>query len=267
MAAWLAWAPLLKMLALCMMRPLGVMVLLSVTSTRMLGGALIRNTLALMIALPALPLAFAWTKHTAPPEGFALAGMVLSELSVGLYIGLLASIPFWAVAVAGEFIDTARGAGLAEILNPAMGEEVSLFSILFIQLLAALFFVGGGFNLLLAAIYQSYTMLPLGQALLINQETALFMINQWRMVLELGIGFALPAVALMLMVDFSFGLINRTAGQLDVFFIAMPIKSVFACLALIFGMRLGLDHYLDRFDEIWLIVRRLLEIGTTAETG
>ncbi|BBE08356.1 Type III escT secretion system protein [Mycoavidus cysteinexigens] len=267
MTAWAAWAPLLKVLALCMMRPLGVMALLSVTSTRMLGGAFIRNALALLIALPVMPAALTWAKNTAPPEGFAFAGMILSEFSVGLYIGLLAAIPFWAVAVAGEFIDTARGAGLAEILNPALGEEVSLFSLLFLQLLAALFFVGGGFNLLLAAIYQSYTKLPLGQALLMNQDTALFMIHQWRLVLELGVGFALPAVALMLLVDFSFGLINRTAGQLDVFFIAMPIKSIFACLALIFGLRLGLDHYLDRFDEIWLIVRRLLDLSITAKTA
>ncbi len=250
--------PWLQTLALCMMRPFGVMILLPVVSARSLGGALARNALALMIAAPILPHAWA-----AAPEGvgtyhssaFLITG--LSELSAGLYIGLIAAIPFWAITVAGELIDTVRGSGLSEIINPTTGGQVSLFSILLTQLIAALFFVSGGFNQLLEAIYRSYTILPLGAPLSLSRGTASFLIAQWQLMVELGVRFALPAIAVMMMVDFSLGLINQTAERLDVFFIAMPVKSLLACLALNMSMQLALEDYFERFSAIGLLIRQL----------
>ncbi|WCF12658.1 hypothetical protein N4G58_18660 [Edwardsiella piscicida] len=46
------WWPLL---GIAMMRPLGIMLIMPLFNSAMLGGALIRNALALMAALPALP--------------------------------------------------------------------------------------------------------------------------------------------------------------------------------------------------------------------
>lgn len=116
----------------------------------------------------------------------------------------------------------------------------------------------GGFHQLLNAIYRSYSMLPFGQPLSLSRHTADFMIAQWNLVLELGVSFALPAVAVMFMVDFSLALINRSVEQLDVFFLAMPIKSLLACLALILSMPLAINSFIERFGGIWSIVHRLL---------
>src|SRR5260364_5338 len=253
-----AWLPWLQTLALCMMRPFGVMVLLPVMSARSLGGALARNALALLIATPVLP--HAWV---AAPEGlgaynasaFLITG--ISELSAGLAIGLMAAVPFWAMNVAGELIDTVRGSGLSEIINPTTGGQVSLFSLLLTQLITALFFVDGGFNQLLEAIYRSYTILPIGAPLSLSRATAAFIIAQWQLMVDLGVRFALPAVAVMMMVDFSLGLINQTAERLDVFFIAMPVKSLLACLALSMSMRLALEDYFEWFSAIGMLIHQL----------
>ncbi len=238
------------------------MILLPVMSARSLGGALTRNALALMMAVPVFP--YAWS---AAPNGLgaydssAFLTTGLSELTVGLCIGLIAAIPFWAMTVAGELIDTVRGSGLSEIINPTTGGQVSLFSLLLTQVIAALFFVSGGFNQLLEAIYRSYILLPMGAPLSLNRETANFMIAQWQVMVDLGVRFALPAIAVMMMVDFSLGLINQTAERLDVFFIAMPVKSLLACLALSMSMQLSLEEYFERFSAIWLLVRSLLRHG------
>jgi type III secretion protein T len=253
-----AWSTFLQTLALCMMRPLGVMLLLPVTEARLLGGSLVRNALTLIIALPVLPVALSDKPIASADLTNQFITLVASELSIGLYIGLLAAIPFWAITVAGEMIDNVRGAGLSGILNPSSGEEVSLFSVLFLQLLSALFFMTGGFHQLLDAIYRSYTLLPIGVPLSVSRKTADFMIAQWRVVFDLGIGFALPAVVMMLMVDFSLGLINRSVEQLEVFSLAMPIKSLLACLALALGLRIALDGFLERINGIWPLVRHLL---------
>src|SRR5260363_214037 len=174
-----AWLPWLQTMDLCMMRPFGVMVLLPVMSARSLGGALARNALALLIATPVLP--HAWV---AAPEGLgaynasAILITGISELSAGLAIGLMAAVPFCAMNVAGELIDSVRVAGLSEIINPTTGGQVSLFSLLLTQLITALFFVDGGFNQLLEAIYRSYTILPIGAPLSLSRATAAFIIAQ-----------------------------------------------------------------------------------------
>lgn len=250
--------PLLQMLALCMMRPLGVLVVLPFLNARLLGGVLIRNSLALLLAIPIMPYAMTSVSSAVTTDVSLLVMWAISEVAVGLYIGFLAAIPFWAIDVSGSLIDMVRGAGLAEILNPTSGEEGSLFSLLFVQLLAAIFFATAGFNVLLEALYQSYALLPLGKSLAFNGETATFLVQQSHLILELGVRFALPAIAVMIMVDVTLGLINRASEQIDVFFLAMPIKSVASCLTLALALPLALDMLTQRFRLIGPLVERLL---------
>lgn len=253
-----AWMPLVQILAICMMRPLGVMLLLPVMGTRMLGSALARNALAMLIALPMVPHALTLASLTSNMSTTSFFAMCITEVVVGLYIGFIASIPFWAIDAAGSLIDTVRGAGMAEILNPTSGEQTSLFSLLFLQLLAALFFTSGGFNLLLEAIYRSYQLLPMGKSLSWDRSMTNFIISQWRILSNLGVGFALPAIMIMVLLDLALGLINRTTEQLDVFFLAMPIKTLLACLMLVLGMNFTLNDFIQHFRSIWLLVQRLL---------
>ncbi len=251
-----AWMPLLQMLALCMMRPLGIMVILPIVNARVLGGTLVRNALVLLLAIPVIPYAMAST-GSLPTEAGVLVIWAISEIVVGLFIGFLASIPFWAIDVSGAVIDMVRGAGLAEVLSPASGQESSLFSLLLTQLLAAIFFATGGFNTLLEALYHSYTLLPLGKPITLTGKVADFLVAQSHLVLELGMQFALPAIAVMIMVDVVLGLVNRASEQIDVFFLAMPIKSLAACLVMALGIALALDILTNRFDLIGPLVERL----------
>ncbi len=251
-----AWVPLLQTLLICMIRPFGVMLLLPVMNTRILGGAPVRNAIVLLVALPAVPYALT-AVGSAPLAMEPLLSIIMTEIAVGFYIGFLAAIPFWAMESAGSLVDMVRGAGLADILNPTSGSSTSLFGLLFLQLLSALFFTSGGFNLLLEAIYRSYQSLPIGQALALDRDTISFLIKQSRVVLDLGIGFALPAVVIMIMVDLALGLINRATEQLDVFFLAMPIKTLLTCMMFLVGLSSMLPVFVERFQSIGLFVSRL----------
>ncbi|OHX10902.1 EscT/YscT/HrcT family type III secretion system export apparatus protein, partial [Chromobacterium sphagni] len=169
MAYWTQWLPVL---GLCMLRPLGVFLLMPLFSTANLGGALIRNALVLMIALPLLPVYPQWQLPASGAWGYVL--LAAGELSVGLMIGFCAAIPFWVLDMAGFLIDTMRGSSMASVLNPLLGQQSSLFGLLFTQIFGVLFLISGGFNELLEAIYQSYVTLPPGAALRYSPETLSF---------------------------------------------------------------------------------------------
>ncbi|MCL9783719.1 type III secretion system export apparatus subunit SctT [Vibrio sp. S4M6] len=237
----------LATLAVCTLRPLGVMMLLPLFSRKSLGGVLVRNALVILIALPLLPI-YQNLPILTEPKMLPFAELMLREIFIGLCIGFSAAIPFWAIDVAGFIIDTMRGASMSTVYNPLLGTQASVFGILFNQVLTVLFLVTGGFNKLLDGIYISYTLLPLGNDLELSKDLFNFLSHEWHLMFDLAISFALPAMVIMLLVDLALGLINRSAQQLNVFFLSMPIKSAMAILLILLSLNFSFGHFLQRIN-------------------
>lgn len=236
-------------LALCMMRPLGMMLMLPLFKGGAMGSGLIRNTLVLMFALPTIPL-----MHT-QSEDFSqmpMSGLILvygEEVIIGLIVGFCAAIPFWAIDMAGFVIDTMRGASMSTVLNPLMGLQSSVFGMFFTQILSVLFLVTGGLNALLSALYLSYSTIPPDSVLSFNNNLLSFISDQWQMMSDMCLSFALPAMVVMIMVDAALGLVNRSVEQLNVFFLSMPIKSVLVVFLLLVSLNFALSHYLEQINQ------------------
>ncbi|WP_342356801.1 type III secretion system export apparatus subunit SctT [Chromobacterium violaceum] len=239
------WWPLLGM---ALARPLGAMLLMPLFGPSMLGGTLIRNTLALMAAMPVLP----WLAGAALPNPMLAPGvyvwLLCSELAIGLLLGFSAALPFWAADAAGFVLDTLRGASMAGVLNPLLGGQSSPMGALLSQLLATLFLILGGFHAFLSALYASYLQLPPGAGWQWSSGFLPFLLSEWRALYMLALGFALPTVVVMVLVDLALGLINRSVQQLNVFSLSMPIKSALALLMLIIALQFSLSGALERFS-------------------
>ncbi len=252
------WQHIVPTLALTMLRPLGMLVLMPMFSARALGGGMIRNALVLVMALPALPMQLAQAAQFSELSLPALALLVMQEFAIGLVMGFCATIPFWAIDMASTVIDTVRGTSMASVLNPMLEEQSSVFGVLFTQVLAVLFLVGGGFNAMLTALYASYQSMPLLGGWHLSASFPGFIAHQWQLMMELCIGFALPALVVMVLIDAALGLVNRSAQQLNVFFVAMPIKSALALFVLAIGMSYAVGAFQQRFDAFGGVVANLL---------
>ncbi|MGF6401584.1 type III secretion protein T [Pseudomonas frederiksbergensis] len=243
------WLPIV---GLCMLRPLGVMLMVPLFNQAALGGTLVRNALVLMIALPLIPLHDTWPTLEAVRQN-ATAGryliLIVGELSIGLLMGFCAAIPFWAMDMAGFLIDTLRGSSMASVLNPLLGEQSSLFGILFTQIFGVLFLVSGGLNQLIAGIYHSYTALPPGEVFHFGLGFLAFLSQQWQLTYELCLRFSMPAIVVILLVDMALGLVNRSARQLNVFFLSMPIKSAFVLLMLVMSLEFAFNAPLEQSTQ------------------
>ncbi|AVY93826.1 type III secretion system export apparatus subunit SctT [Microvirgula curvata] len=251
---WVDWLPVL---ALCMLRPLGVMLLVPIFNAANLGGALVRNALVLMMALPLLPLHASWTLATGDGVwGYAL--LAAGELCIGLLIGFCAALPFWALDMAGFLIDTLRGSSMASVFNPLLAQQSSYLGVLLAQVFGLLFLVSGGFNVLIAALYQSYAILPPGQGFPAAPGVTAFLVAEWQLMYELCLRFSMPALVGFLLIDMAFGFANHSTPQLNVFFLSMPIKSVFALLMLVMSLGFAFDDPLDRAQSFAHRVRTLL---------
>lgn len=226
------------------LRTLGLFLLLPILNSKNLGSALIRNVIILIFSIPIIPL-FLDDSILSQINNIGSWSFVIQEIMIGAIIGFTVALPFWGLDSAGFIIDTLRGASIGTLINPSLGDSGTIMGILFVQLFTVLFFIIGGLNYVLDSLYISYQIIPPGTEINFGTHWLALIIKQWDIMIALSLGFVLPAVVIMILTDLGIGLMNRSAPQLNVFFIAMPIKSVLALLILIISIPFLFYSYYD----------------------
>jgi type III secretion protein T len=170
------------------------------------------------------------------------AALAAKETLLGLAIGWVSGIVFWAVQSAGFLMDNQRGASMASGPDPLSGEETSPLGSLLFQGVAAAFFLGGGFLAFLNLLWSSYAAWPLASFGPVPAQVPLLFpaLTDWLMLQALLL--AGPVLAASLLTDLALGLVNRFASQLNVYILSMPIKSGIAAFIMVayYGVLVGL---------------------------
>ncbi len=221
---------------------------------------LARNVAILVLCMPLVPLL--------RPDAAVFAGSLplfmlyfVKEFALGFILGYLVFWMFWAVQSAGTLIDNQRGTAIASSIDPLQGHEASPLGILFSQAFVTYFFTLGGFLTLLGLIYNSYSLWPVRALLPIGDASFPALIFA---VLDRGMMLCVllsaPIVIIMFLAEFALALVSRFAPQVQVFILAMPIKSAIAMLIMLFYLPILMGHavgeqstvnaYFDAFYEI-----------------
>ena len=193
----------------------------------------LRNAVIIAIALPMVSQVTSELAVLAPLQPGQVLMLVAKEAVVGVLLGVLFGLPFWAVEAAGELIDMQRGVNGAYLLDPNASGQASPVGTLFVLVLLALFFAGGGFDVLADALYRSYALWPV-TALLppFTGETPTLLLGLLDHVVQLGLLLAAPLVIVMLLADIALAVIGRMAPQLNVFDLSLSVKSAALVLVL-----------------------------------
>ncbi|MGY1458046.1 MULTISPECIES: type III secretion system export apparatus subunit SctT [unclassified Luteimonas] len=243
--------PLLA-LALVLPRVIGAFLMLPLM-TQQTVPAMVRNSFMVSLGIIVLPVALAGL----PMENLGTIEwplIVLKEIFIGVAIGFCFGIVFWAVAAVGSVIDTQVGMSMAQVFDPIQGHQVTLHGEFLSQLATWLFMASGAFLVFLDLLMGSYVLWPVA-SYFPNLPAAgmnLF-VGQFDYMMTTVLVLAAPVMVVMLVIDLSFGLVNRYAPQLNVFALTMPIKAwlATALILLLIGVyveilleRLGSNRYL-----------------------
>lgn len=160
-------------------------------------------------------------------------GLMLSVLAkeamIGFLIGFLVAIPLWAVDIMGAYVDNQRGASIAATINPLTGHDTSPLGELFSQAGMVLLLVSGGMLMLLDLVYASYVLWPVFDMLPpFSEQTSSLLLAQLDRLVMLAILLGAPVVFAMFLAEVGLAIVSRFVPQLQVFFMAMPIKSAIA---------------------------------------
>lgn len=230
-------------------RLLTAFMMLPVFASAVMSG-LVRNGVAASLALFVWPI-IAVDAPTVPLDMLTASALLLKEVMIGFLIGFGAAVLFWAMESAGYFIDNQRGATMASSIDPLTGSQTSPFGVLFVQAITVIFFVGGGFIVLLGALYGSYQLWPVFSFLpSMGPEAIPYFLSVADRILALAVLFAAPVIIAMFLSELALGLISRFAPQLNVFFLAMPVKSAVGLLILILYVGVMLSDFGALFQDV-----------------
>lgn len=170
-----------------------------------------------------------------PVSGGGLFLLVLKEVIVGIMIGYPVAAVFWAIEGIGFYVDNQRGSAMASSADPLTGADTTPLGILFTQAFTVYFMKSGAFLLLLGAFYQTYVIWPVGNFVPSFGATGpVFYLEVLDRLMRTIVVLSAPLIVAMFLAEFAMALVSRFTPQLNVFFLAMPIKSGLAMLMLLF---------------------------------
>lgn len=187
--------------------------------------------------------------------------LVLKEVMVGLFIGLIAFMVISAVQIAGGFIDFQMGFAIANVVDPQTGAQSPLIGQYF-YIIALLFLLAvNGHHMLIDGLHYSFQVIALDEFIpFSNSSIGSFIIQTFNSMFVIAFQVAIPIVGCLFLVDVALGLIARTVPQLNVFVVGLPIKIFvsFVAILLFLGMYMFLAEKL--FATMFEVMKGLIHL-------
>lgn len=201
----------------------------------------VRAGLALIMALIIQPLIPA--VPAIDPLSIQMLVVIGQEIMMGVAMAFVVQLLFQMFVLAGQAIAMQAGLGFANMVDPSNGVSVPVVSQFYLMMVTLLWLTLGGHLVMIQVLVDSFTVHPIGNIQNLVQGMALLPeLGSWLFAGALLI--ALPAIAAMLIVNLAFGIMTRTAPQLNVFALGFP----FTLLCGLLAMYIGLDGFLPRFE-------------------
>ena len=221
------WPQYLTAGLLVMVRLSGLMVFAPVFSSsaiapRIKAGFVFALTILLAPAVAAVPAAHAVLDTQA----------VLGELGVGLVFGLSLMFLNEALTFAGTLLGLQFSFSLVNLLDPNSMIETAVLGQM-LSWLGVLVIIGSGLDRsLLAAVVRSFSVVPVGQAVM-QTKTGLALAGMASGIFLAGLQLAAPVMAAALAVEVTIALVARLSPQLPAMVVSIPLKTLASYVVLI----------------------------------
>ncbi len=219
--------------------------------------ARVRIILALfttMLVVPLLP--------NMPVISFmSLEGMILimKEVLIGLALGFSLQVVMHIFILVGQFVALKMGLGFAAQNDPSSGVSVTILSQFYLLLSTLLFLAINGHLVVIQMIVDSFESFPVGGAGL-GPAHYLHIVKLFSWMFSSALLISLPLLTSMMIVNISFGVMSRSAPQMNVFTVGMPITLLFGYILMWYSLSNFLPLFYQIIDEGLNATRMLLEI-------
>jgi flagellar biosynthesis protein FliR len=162
----------------------------------------------------------------------AVVILLVGEIFIGLILGFAAMCVMAGLQFAGQIISFQMGFSLINAIDPQSSVEAPVFSLLYNYIGLLLFLLIDGHHWFLQAINDSFSGLSIG-GFQIPAPLTQQIVGMSANILSIGIRIAGPIIAVTVITDVLIGVVSRTAPQINIIIVGMPLKLLvgFGCIS------------------------------------
>ena len=198
-------------------------------------------TLVIFPILPAVP-----DVSPISAEGFLIT---IQQVITGAAMGLCMRVIFVALELAGQAIGQLMGLMLANMVDPLNGNNVPIIGQFYLLLATLLFLTVDGHLMMIQVLAQSFEVLPIGARGISHNSVWEFIIWTGH-IISIAVIIALPAIVALLIVNLSFGVMTRSAPQLNIFAVGFPIMIILGTLVIFFSLNTFVPHMINLLKTV-----------------
>jgi flagellar biosynthetic protein FliR len=220
-----------------------------------------RVALIALLALFLLPLANLGFDLLEISTFYELIYYIGLEFINGLAFGLVISLLFNFLYIAGVMVDFNIGFAIVNVISPEDDSQIPVTANFFYIFAVMVFLALDLHHQLILALARSFQVVPLGTSLL---KTALIDLYLDSMARSFVVGFqiAAPFIVTILVTNLLLGLLSKAMPGLNVFIVGLPLKIFVGFYLLLLFMPYYFDAFTNLFIEIFESLARLLNMGT-----
>lgn len=152
--------------------------------------------------------------------------IMAQQILLGTAIGFIISIVFQSLIIGGQIIASQTGLAFANMMDPSHGGPISLISQLYMMIMILIFLSLNGHIQLLVLLSKSFSSLPIGlDNMDANKMQSIYLFSTE--MFKGAVILSLPAIIALLIVNVAFGIMTRSAPQLNIISIGFPITLTF----------------------------------------
>lgn len=207
----------------------------------------VRVFIALGVSMAMLPM-LVGTLPPMPADAGGIVRLIVIEITVGAFLGLLAQTLLSALHFAGAVIGVTSGLANAMVFDPITESQGALI-IGFLNMLAmVLIFVTGTHILMLEAVGESYTLFVPGAPLPLGDMSD-YLARVLGQSFVIGLRLAAPFVVFSLVFQTAMGVTARLMPQMNVFFVGLPAQILLALALLMLVLPAMMLWTMNHFEN------------------
>lgn len=185
---------------------------------------------------------------------------IMSEVIVGLIIGLTSTAILNSMSMAGSIIDMQGGFGMAQVFDPTTQSQTSIVS-QFLTSFGLLFFILNDFHItFLELSINSFKTIPIGYINDLHNMSNIVTSSLKILIsaISIGVCIALPIIGIIFMVDAILGIATRTMPQINIFSVGYIVK-IMTTMMLLYFYTLSINIFIKNTSEyIFQMIERLV---------
>jgi flagellar biosynthetic protein FliR len=182
-----------------------------------------------------------------PPDFPTMALLIISEVFVGIFLGILVEIMLMALHVAGTVISFQAGLSSALVHDPITEMQGSSVTGLLNMLGVLLMFILNLHHVIFQALVESYWLFIPGKLPPMGDFSE-SVVRQVSWCFDIGIRLSAPFIVVNTVLFSGLGILSRLMPQMQVFFVAMPLQLALGFILMMVALPTGMMWYMRLLD-------------------